>query len=244
MTIAARCCSGNARLLPIDRNDPTLKLYLPLWYQHGDMTGNPIYSYDIYRHSCTVTGTTLGITGRDFDGTDDVIDLGSPTALDNIFDGGGTYEAWVNLDTFGEEGEGKIIDRAYTTFLVSDRTAIRTYTKSIFFAKFFGGDNGEWMTGDNTLLASTWNHVAVTYNANSTANVPIFYINGAVSTRYQVTAPTGARDSDAGDTQYIGNNSAGSRAFDGKIGEVRAYSRILTLQQIQSNRLATKWRYA
>ena len=68
--------TGNAHLLPIDMNDPTLVLYLPLWYPHGDMTGSPIYSYDINRHSCTVTGAVWGSQGRTF-GTDDEIETPS-----------------------------------------------------------------------------------------------------------------------------------------------------------------------
>ena len=213
-------------------------LYLPLWALSG-----PVFkSVDSFGHECTVTGAVKVSTGRDFDGLDDVIDLGSPTALDNIFDGGGTYMAWVYLDTFGEEGEGKIIDRAITSFLVSDRTAVRTYTKSIFFSKIFDGTNGEWMTGDNTLLASAEHLVAVSYNADSVDNNPIFYINGVLSTTYEETTPTQTRTSDAGDTQYIGNTSNGTRAYDGKIKEVWGYKRILNAAEHLYTYQATKGR--
>ena len=66
----------NARLLPIDRNDPKLALYFPLWYPHGDMTGSTIYSYDTNRHAGVVTGATWGLQGRTF-GTDDEIETPS-----------------------------------------------------------------------------------------------------------------------------------------------------------------------
>ena len=219
--------------------DPSLVLYLPL----HEKDGSSFMSKDAYGHFCTATGALWTPQGRLFDGADDVINLGSPAALDNIFDGGGTYIAWLYLDTFGEEGEGKIIDKAHTSFLVSDRVAVRTYTKSILLYKTFSAAAGTWMTGDNTLLASAWYQVGVTYNADSKDNNPIFYINGVTSTTYEETTPDDTRNSDAADTLYIGNSAAGTRAYDGKMGELFAYNRILTALEILHNYQATIWRY-
>jgi len=94
--LAKRAIAANAHLLPIDRSDPTLILYLPFWYPHGDMTGNPIYSYDIYRHSCTVSGATWGSTGRTFNpATPDYIELSGDTSIMNFTSGDFTIIANV-----------------------------------------------------------------------------------------------------------------------------------------------------
>ena len=50
-----------------------LVFHAPLWAY--DLQGSPFISKDIYRHSCTVTGSAWGITGRTFDGTNDYIQV-------------------------------------------------------------------------------------------------------------------------------------------------------------------------
>jgi len=84
MSIATRP-AANAHLLPIDRFDVGLALYLPLWYPHGDMTGSTIYSYDTYRRTGTVTEATYGLQGRTFDGTNDkIVITGTVTGVQTV----------------------------------------------------------------------------------------------------------------------------------------------------------------
>lgn len=71
-------------ILPVDVADPDLEFYLPLWYPHGDIDGNTIYSYDRHRNACTVTGALFGYNGepgRYFDNSDDKIAIVSPTDI-------------------------------------------------------------------------------------------------------------------------------------------------------------------
>jgi len=47
-----------------------LALYAPLW--HPELNVSPFISKDLNAYSYTITGTTWGVQGRTFDGTDDI----------------------------------------------------------------------------------------------------------------------------------------------------------------------------
>ncbi len=55
----------------IDRNDPSLALFAPLWYT--GLQGSPFTSLDLNRRVCTVTGATWGLQGRAFAADDKIV---------------------------------------------------------------------------------------------------------------------------------------------------------------------------
>jgi hypothetical protein len=82
------------------------------------------------------------------------------------------------------------------------------------------------------LAATTWTHVAVTYTSGS---APIFYKNGtatAVSQTYGSGAP--ARATNTAETRIGGAVLAAESPWDGKLDDVRIYSRVLTAGEITS----------
>jgi len=225
--LATRTIAGNAHLLPIDRNDPTLVLYLPLWYPYGDLTGNTIYSYDKNRHACTVSNAVWGTTGRTFDGADDDINCGNPTILDNLL-GDMTVIVWINPTGEGENSGGRAVDKgmirlymagARCAFSITVSTASKTATSA----------------ADSVPLGS-WTHVAGVFNSTNV----LIYTNLTLVTGDATAGPV---DAHAATNLYVGDNTSSNRCFNGIIGEVLVYNRALPLGEITRNYQTTKWRY-
>ena len=221
--------TANAHLLPIDRNDPSLVLYLPLWYPHGDMTGNPIYSYDINRHSCSVIGAVWGSQGRTFDG-DDYIDCGSDASLNITNDI--SVELWINpsaVENF-DTLVGKYAWAAVRGFMMD------FYSTKARFTVARPGNLESVATGATTISTGSWIHLVGTYDKE---NVRI-YLNGDED---GIAANTDSIPNHSDVDLVIGARSQHDQLTEGLIGEVRVYSRALSFGEIQNNYLSTRWRY-
>ena len=161
--------------------------------------------------------------GQLFDGVDDFIDLGSDASIDDIFAGGGTVSAWINPDSWGGNNYGRIFDKAGATLPGAGwALELAAGTQSLLFQQGFSGGVGSWQSATGSISLSTWQHVAVTYDSSSAANVPTFYINGIEVGRSVDATPGGIALSDAGLDLHVGNYSLDTiRAFDGVIDDVR-----------------------
>lgn len=215
--------------------DPSLVLYLPLY----ELDGTTFASKDAYGHIVTATTAPWTFMGREFDGATGLLTVPDATSIQNIFDGGGTIECWINLDSDGEGDVGRFIDKQRWNLRVSNEAAGKT---KIRFACVFSGDNGTWTSTSTEININAWSHIVLTYNSSSVDNNPIIYVNGSSVTLTETT-PTGTRTSDATADLIIGNEAGDSSTFDGTIGEVRGYTRILNPQEVNHNFLATRWRY-
>ncbi|NTV30969.1 DUF2341 domain-containing protein [candidate division WWE3 bacterium] len=190
----------------------------------------------------TPTRTTLGhiSSAVTFDGIDDNINAGSPTALDNL--NMVTVAAWINPTSYGEGGFGRIVDKGtdpvsssgWGLFVCSDGGILCNNNSLGFFINFGGANWGWWSTPTNSISLSQWTHVAVVYNRSSASNDPIFYINGKlVSTTENNTPATSASDDSSRDV-IIGSRSATDRTFTGTIDDVRIYNYPLSQLQVQT----------
>lgn len=216
--------------------DPSLVLYLPLYELEGASFG----SKDAYGHTCTVTNaTSVGIWGFDFDGTDDKIDCGSAAVLDDLFDGGGSVLAWVNIDTDGENDVGRIFDKA--VYLAT--TGESSSKVKLTFYIITDGDDGQWDTTATAVTCNQWDFIAVTYNAGATTNDPIIYVNGMVPALTESSTPSDARTTDAASSFLVGDCAAGDKCLDGTVGEMAVYSRILSAPEVMNYYEKTRWRY-
>jgi hypothetical protein len=74
--------------------------------------------------------------------------------------------------------------------------------------------------------------VAVAYDSSSSANRPVFYLDGKLVTTTVLATPSGSRSSDATSALSIGNTSTLERTFDGAIDDVRIYNRVLSASEI------------
>ncbi len=222
-------------------------LYLPLW--DPGLSGLVFKSIDPYGHTCTVTGAVYGSDGYTFDGLDDNINCGSAASIDNIFDGGGTIMALINVTSDGQSNAGRIVAKygggVGWAFSVTGEAAGKV--KSQLFTDP-GAGNGQWTTTATEVTLGTKTLVCVTYNADSIENNPIIYV-GTASTAMagkgitEDTKPTVPGIGDESKIFRIGDSDDDNTSFDGVISAVWGWDTILTATEIQYVNLAIRWRY-
>ncbi|NVB77763.1 MAG: DUF2341 domain-containing protein [Kofleriaceae bacterium] len=172
------------------------------------------------------SGTVAGRIGkaRSFDGADDVIDLGSASAIDNLFSGGGTAEAWFYATTWGESSHGRIFDKGHDTgwSLWVDNVEVQ---QSMGFLHGGGGNSwGFWSSPAQSVTLNAWHHVAVVYNKNTSGNNATLYLDGSAVTTTRIDNPSGTMDDDSSHSLGAGNRAATDRAFEGMLDELRLSS--------------------
>ena len=155
-----------------------------------------------------------------FNGTTSIINAGSPTMFDDIFNGAGSLTFWIYPRTVGENSEGRI--------LTKDKWEVYTHAESggfcrVSFIQKFSTTNGHWRFTDRVVPLNHWSHIAIVYDGSSTSNDAVMYLNGIAQTITEAGTPDGSRTSDASDDLIIGNNSGTSRTFDGYIADVKIY---------------------
>lgn len=222
--------AANPHLLPIDMNDPALALYLPMWYPHGDMTGDPIYSYDLNRHECDVTGATYGLQGRTFDGVDDFITIPDTASLDIATKI--TIILWTQpLGDYGAGTNAGIIAKSDST---GPWWMGVTRATSVAVCKARQSDNTEIdLTPTKVLSLDTSYQLALVADGTNIK----FYVNAV------------EEDSESYDGTLLTNNvdivlgKQTTAFYEGLIGEVLIYSRDFTLPELVNNYEVTKWRY-
>ena len=153
----------------------------------------------------------------DFDGVDDYIDLGGEKPSD--LTGDITISAWINPVTVGETA-GRIIDNG--KFLVAINSSQRAILSS---------DNSTLVySATDDIQYNTWQHVLFTRNA--AGDETNCYIDGVLSgtANQDSGTPSGASLTNT----FIGNREANDRTFNGQISGVKVWSRILSVDEINS----------
>jgi len=164
-----------------------------------------------------------------FDGIDDYVNCGSDSSIDNIWDGGGTFAAWINFASDGQGNSGRVIDkdkwRLYIRWEQGGMCQLALFVT-------FDTTSGMWRSTTRDVAINQWHFVVITYNADSADNDPIIYVDGDVEAVTEDSTPEGTRTSDAGESLYLGNISSGIRTFDGLIDEARISNKIRTATEI------------
>ncbi|HNU27159.1 MAG TPA: LamG domain-containing protein [Planctomycetota bacterium] len=78
---------------------------------------------------------------------------------------------------------------------------------------------------------TNWHHVSVVYNSSSTANDPVFFVDGAVVATTETATPVGAVKDDSLIPTYIGALPDTQR-WAGTVDELRIYNRALTAEEV------------
>lgn len=177
----------------------------------------------------------------EFNGTSSRINLGSDDSLDDIFAGGGTISAWISPDGSGENGYGRILDKATGTFGTGQNgdgwafqvAGVNGGSGRLIFEHGYSDQAGKWTTPVGSITQGAWQHVVVTFDNSSPSTAPKIYINGVLQTITVAAAPIGSARSDAALNLTMGNHSAAStRTFNGMIDEVRIMGTELSAAQI------------
>ncbi|HIE82701.1 MAG TPA: LamG domain-containing protein, partial [Dehalococcoidia bacterium] len=93
---------------------------------------------------------------------------------------------------------------------------------------------GEWRTGGMILppwgTGLGWNHILITYDATSTSNTPMLYLNGVSYPFfiYLTNNPDGSYTGIKSDPCIIGNRSGQDRTFEGSIADFAVWNKVLT----------------
>tara|TARA_Y100001963_G_scaffold81850_1_gene113520 strand:- start:4 stop:2337 length:2334 start_codon:yes stop_codon:yes gene_type:complete len=173
----------------------------------------------------------------DFDGSDDSVNCGSDSSLDDIFDGGGSVSVWFNSSAINathtivsKKGGGT----GYWAIRISNNSG---NTGRFYFIKSFDSSHYTTQQSSRDINANTWYHAVVVYNADSDSNRITAYLNGELVTNMSTTmdgtsAPSGTRISDASQDFYIGKDN--QYEFLGQISEVSLFNTELTSSAISS----------
>ena len=230
--------------LPTNWSPLSLNGSEPLYYVRARITvvysTNPTYS----------SGVIASFTNQN-------ISFTKTAALDNIFAGGGTVIAFYRPNSSGPSGEGRILD---TTDALDEGWYLASVLDQFqgqqfrLQRNFDGSTGGTWTSNNITspidassirpVRLGTWSCVAVTYDDSSAANDPVLYFNGTLIASSETITPLGNAVSDAGNPLFIGNRSGNDRTFDGLIGTLLLYDRILTPTEIRTVYNAFGRRYA
>jgi hypothetical protein len=185
-------------------------------------SGTTAYALTGSNNGTLVNGVAYGYSNGgywNFDGTDDSINIGTLSYSNNI-----TLEAWVN--TTNPTGWDDIIAGGCGDLLFGINSA--------------GNGTLSWggqcnvpfspVTSTISITDGNWHHVVGTYNGS----VAALYIDGNLEV-------SGNRSGNFTPGNIaIGSGGGGGEYFNGKIANVRIYSKALTSDEIQQNYQATK----
>tara|TARA_R100000655_G_scaffold41927_1_gene77860 strand:- start:330 stop:3035 length:2706 start_codon:yes stop_codon:yes gene_type:complete len=173
----------------------------------------------------------------DFDGTDDLINCGSDSSLDDIFDGGGSVSVWFNASAINATHtivSKKSGGTGWWAIRISDHSG---NTGRFYFAKSFDGSHYTTQQSARDINPNKWYHAVVVYNADSASNRITAYLNGEVVTNMSTSmdstsAPTGTRISDANQDFLIGKDD--QFEFLGQMSEVSVFNSALSSSEIST----------
>jgi len=166
-----------------------------------------------------------GASGKD---QDDLVNAGTDTSIDNVFDGGGTVSGWINIASNGEI-VGRIL--AKNGWQIYPNVSGNNLRLNLMYN--YSTTNGRWYTDYGTFQLNEWTHFAIFYNSSQDTDPPVIYINGISRSITENLDASGTRDDDNTDSLIIGNvNTSGTQTIDGMIDEVRLYDYERTPAQI------------
>ena len=170
------------------------------------------------------TFTSLGKFGGaySFDAVNNFIDVGTAASLNFANSSAYTFSSWIKISGVGSDGVGNAIlgkrnssGAGYTFYVYNDSRGL-----------YFQSDSTN-ITSNSQLNFNTWYHVAYTRNSS---NQYLFVNGNEVVSGISPTLSTSAA------TFYIGASAIipPTNLFNGKIDEVLAFNRSLSLGEIKS----------
>lgn len=164
----------------------------------------------------------------DFDGTDDILNYGSPSHLDDLSNW--TYCAWVRPDTLGELTFGTIMRKSASG---PGRTMNNEGTNQLRGAASRATTNMNIYSANNTMVMGSWQFVAWTYDGTTGKLFHGSPGGACAEVSYgSNTQGTGAMSSDASASLTVGNETGGATTYDGRIAYARIFNVALTANEL------------
>lgn len=167
-----------------------------------------------FTNTATTAGSNIhGANSLTFNGTTAKVDSGS----DKAGSGNITVVGWLNAVNFGEGGLGSIVNNGSLVIRVNDTNdCVNVSSDGATFV----------VSATNSIVVATEIFIAVTRTSTGVVNI---YKNGVLSGSADLASGTPA----AGSTNLIiGNSNAADATFNGTLGHIRIFSKILTVSQI------------
>ncbi len=180
-------------------------------------------------------GATWG-TGRNagavlLDGVNDFVELGNPLLL--RLTGSMTVSAWVNSATFPRDDAAIVSKRTSSKIGYQLDTTVDRGPRTIGFKLTNSSGGDMFRYGATTLQANTWYHVTGVYNA-ATSQLHV-YLNGQLDDGTLLGTVTSAQQNSSANVQIGRRPGSNNFNLNGRIDDVRIYSRALTLAEIQAD---------
>ena len=151
-----------------------------------------------------------------FDGTADTVDFGSPTVLDNLWDGGGSISFWMFQST---DDSGQILNKQW---YIS-----RQGSKLRFYLHYDGGSDVDlYMDSSADLPYGDWVHVVITMDSDAGTNDAAMYLNGVLDKNVNDRDGEDTRTSDA-------SNDFDLQSIEGSLTELSAWDKELSISEVQ-----------
>tara|TARA_Y100000034_G_scaffold136508_1_gene213448 strand:+ start:1030 stop:3552 length:2523 start_codon:yes stop_codon:yes gene_type:complete len=178
----------------------------------------------------------------DSDGGTDNLNIGTAAVWDAIIGTGGTekmtFAAWVWYAGTGTSLYPRIFQFGDARAPADGRGHIFAFvgTAGRIYFDVSGWDTtlGEWKTTNTPISSNAWHHVVITYDASSTSNVPVFYVDGVVVESEAVYSPAGSWDGIEDDDCFWGNRSGGDRGWQGYIVQASVWDTPLTSEDVRA----------
>ncbi len=168
-----------------------------------------------------------------FDGSGGGIDCGSPTSLDDLSLRSVSF--WTKLDAYHSAGSvwSHWLNKGDVWFVATDEDNSR-----YIFGQNFSSGNGRWSIPLSAIGLGKWHQVTIVYDSSSSANDPVWYVDGVEQPLTEYFTPSGEAVSDAAYSLYIGDSVNYDRWVDGIIDEVQIFNRALTFGEVEASYLS------
>jgi len=216
---------------PISDN---LSLNLP--FHHDDLLGTSLTSKDNDEHTATVTGATWGTYGRTFDGNDDDIDCGQPAAW-NFGTSDVSFVIWLK-NTGGDGTAESILSKCEADF-DGFYMYINTNGQVAMRLRDTGAGGAEPNMGVDIGADNTWHQIV--WSLDRDGNM-LGYLDNELKSTTDISG-IGSITAVANLLIGEGNIVAERNNFNGPIGEVQIYLKVLSHTEIDKLYNDTKWRY-
>lgn len=172
-----------------------------------------------------------------FDGAGDFVKIDSDTAIDNIFDGGGSVSIWYRYEGIGANSAGRLIAKDGVTSAKGWQIFHSTGGKLLYSFRGSSGWTEATINFTHAVDDDVWRHMVIVYDTGDLESAqPTIYIDNAVKGVTGASLASGAYDTDASVDLYLGNMpyQTYSRSWDGGIDEVSFWDKKLDTSEVSA----------